>query len=198
MKQRFATIYFAGVTAETLLRLPYDRRRRKIPKTDQRVSAAERGLLGGLLVGLLVLPMVYSLTSWLDGADYRLGPTARARAGWAGSALLAAAIWLFWRAHRDLGSNWSPSLEIGSGHTLVTRGVYRRIRHPMYASQLLWSIAQILLLPNWVAGWAGLATFLPLYLSRVPNEERMMLDHFGEAYRAYCAETGRLVPRLGP
>jgi protein-S-isoprenylcysteine O-methyltransferase Ste14 len=66
----------------------------------------------------------------------------------------------------------------------------------MYASQWLWSLAQMLLLPNWIAGWSSLATFLPLYLSRVPNEERMMLDHFGDAYRAYAERTGRVLPRL--
>lgn len=196
MKQRFTAIYFAGVLVEILLRLPYDRQRRQIAKTDQRVTAAEQAVLGGLFAGILVLPLIYSLTRWLDGADYRLSPGARERAGWAGAGLLGAALWLFWRSHRDLGSNWSPSLEIGEQHTLVTGGVYSHIRHPMYASQVLWSLAQLLLLPNWIAGWAGLVTFLPLYLSRIPNEEQLMLDHFGEAYRAYCARTGRIVPRL--
>jgi protein-S-isoprenylcysteine O-methyltransferase Ste14 len=52
-----------------------------------------------------------------------------------GTALLGAAIWLFWRSHRDLGKNWSPSLEISAQQTLITHGVYRTIRHPMYARQ---------------------------------------------------------------
>jgi protein-S-isoprenylcysteine O-methyltransferase Ste14 len=196
MKQRFAVIYFAGMVAEIFLRLPYDRQRRQIAKTDQRVTVAEKAVLSSLLVGIFVLPLIYSLTRWLDRADYRLSPGARAGAGWLGTGFLGAAIWLFWRAHRDLGANWSPSLEISERHTLVTNGVYRHIRHPMYASQALWSLAQLLLLPNWIAGWAGLVTFLPLYLSRIPNEEQMMRDHFGAAYQAYCAQTGRIVPRL--
>ena len=82
-------------------------------------------------------------------------------------------------------------------HALVTRGVYRRVRHPMYASQWLWGIAQALLLQNWVAGWAGAALFLPLYVLRVPREERMMLERFGEAYRDYMSGTRRIVPRPG-
>lgn len=196
MKQPFTAIYFAGIVAELFLRLPYERQRRQIQKVDQRVSATERGLLSGLAVALFLLPLIYSLTPWLDRADYPLSPRARVRAGWVGSLLLAAAIWIFWRAHRDLGANWSPSLEIGEQHTLVTAGIYRHIRHPMYASHLVWSLAQALLLPNWIAGWAGLASFLPLYLSRVPNEERMMRDHFGEAYQAYSSQTGRILPRL--
>ena len=66
----------------------------------------------------------------------------------------------------------------------------------MYASEWLWGVAQALLLQNWVAGWAGLSLFTPLYVLRVPGEERMMLDRFGEEYRAYMDRTGRVVPRL--
>jgi protein-S-isoprenylcysteine O-methyltransferase Ste14 len=196
MEKWFKAVYFAGILIEMVVRVPHDRRRRQIPKTDQRVSATEYGLLTGLLLGMVVLPLVYSTTPWLNFADYRLSPRARARAGWLGTALLVPSLWLFWRSHRDLGANWSPSLEIGAEQTLTTEGIYRRIRHPMYASQWLWSMAQLLLLPNWIAGWSSLATFLPFYLSRVPNEERMMLDHFGEAYRAYAERTGRVLPRL--
>jgi len=87
-------------------------------------------------------------------------------------------------------------LKIRSEHTLVTSGVYRHIRHPMYAAHLLWAIAQALLLSNWLAGWALLVTFVPLYLVRAPREEHMMLEHFGEEYREYMSRTGGLIPRL--
>jgi protein-S-isoprenylcysteine O-methyltransferase Ste14 len=53
-----------------------------------------------------------------------------------------------------------------------------------------------LLLQNWVAGWAGLALFTPLYVLRVPREEQMMLDRFGAEYRSYMNRTGRIVPQL--
>jgi protein-S-isoprenylcysteine O-methyltransferase Ste14 len=35
-----------------------------------------------------------------------------------------------------------------------------------------------------------------VYLSRVSAEEQMMLEQFGEQYRAYMQRTGRLIPRL--
>jgi protein-S-isoprenylcysteine O-methyltransferase Ste14 len=100
------------------------------------------------------------------------------------------------RSHRDLGKNWSPSLEISAQQTLITNGVYRTIRHPMYACGWLLCLAQALLLQHWVAGPAGLVAFLPLYFVRVPREEQMLLDHFGHDYRIYAAQTGRIVPRL--
>jgi protein-S-isoprenylcysteine O-methyltransferase Ste14 len=87
-------------------------------------------------------------------------------------------------------------LEIRQGHVLVTGGVYRFVRHPMYASIWLFAIAQGLLLGNWLAGWSGVVTFAPLYIIRTPREERMMRDFFGDEYGVYMRRTGRLLPRL--
>lgn len=191
----FKVAFFVGMVAQIVIRAPYDRQRRKIEKTDQRVTASEQAVLAVLTIGGLVLPLVYALSPWLAFADYPGSPMAKAVLGGLGLAFLVAAIWVFWRAHHDLGAYWSPSLEIGADQHLVTQGVYGAIRHPMYASQLLTGIAQALLLQNWIAGPGGLVAFFLLYLVRVPKEEAMMLDHFGDEYRAYCARTGRIVPR---
>ena len=196
MKWLYVVLYFAGMAVERIVRMPYDRQSRTISKTDRRVTLSERILLAGLSVTMLLIPGIYGLTPWLNFANYNWTPATSALVGSGGVALLTAAIWLFWRSHRDLGTNWSPSLEIGTRQTLITHGIYRAIRHPMYTSQLLWCIAQALLLHNWIAGLAGSAAFLPLYLVRIPREERMMLDHFGDRYQAYCERTGRIVPRL--
>lgn len=190
-------LYSLGLAAEIAIRAPHERRRGQTRVAVDRVSGSERSLIGLLFVGMVFLPAVYALTPWLDRADYRLSPEARDRVGGAGAAVMALALWLFWRSHADLGRNWSPSLQLREGHTLVVRGVYRYIRHPMYGSQWLWGTAQGLLLQNWIAGWASLVLFLPLYLSRAPREERMMLERFGEEYRAYMRRTGRVFPRLG-
>jgi len=106
------------------------------------------------------------------------------------------ALWLFWRSHADLGQNWSVSLEVRKGHKVVTHGVYRYIRHPMYAAIFLWCLAQAMLLPNWLAGWSALVPFTLLYLVRTPREEQMMCNIFGDEYRDYMRKTGRLLPRL--
>ena len=80
-------------------------------------------------------------------------------------------------------------------HELITHGVYRFMRHPMYASIFLFGLAQGLMLSNWLAGWAAVVTFTPMYFIRTPREERMMVEHFGESYRRYMTEAGRLWPR---
>jgi protein-S-isoprenylcysteine O-methyltransferase Ste14 len=116
---------------------------------------------------------------------------------WGGTIIGVAALWLFWRSHVDLGRNWSISLEMREGHELITGGVYRRIRHPMYAALWLLSFAQGLLLQNWFAGWAALVAFASLYFVRVPREEQMMQTFFGENYQRYARRSGRLFPRSG-
>ena len=57
--------------------------------------------------------------------------------------------------------------------------------------------AQALLLPNWIAGFSGVAGFGTLFFARVGHEERMMLETFGEEYRAYMVRVPALIPRLG-
>jgi len=79
---------------------------------------------------------------------------------------------------------------------MVTSGVYRQIRHPMYASIFLYAVAQTFLVPNWIAGPACLVTFTVLFILRVGREEQMMLEKFGDEYRAYAQRTKRLVPHV--
>ena len=81
------------------------------------------------------------------------------------------------------------TLALRDQHALITHGVYKWVRHPMYSAFWLWAIAQALLLPNWIAGFAGIVGFGTLYFGRVGHEEKMMLDAFGDTYRAYMART---------
>ena len=148
-------------------------------------------------VGMFVLPLVYVLTDWLAFANYGLPDWLGVAVGLIGAAVFVLALWLLWRSHADLGTNFSVKLEIQQRHGLVTEGVYGRIRHPMYAAHWLWAVAQLLLLHNWIAGPAFLVAFLPMYLRRVPHEEQMMLDEFPEEYGAYMERTGRMIPRVG-
>ena len=184
--------FLLGIVAQIVIRMPYNRQRQQTAVTTDRVSGQEKVLLSLLFVSLVV-PLIYSFTDWLAFADYTLP----AWAGIVGVLLLLLSLWLFWRAHADLGRNWSPSLQIMESHTLITKGIYQSIRHPMYASQWVFVIAQILLIQNWIAGPATLLVFAPFYFLRVPQEEQMMIEQFGAVYRAYMARTGRVLPRLG-
>ncbi len=185
-------VFLVGFIAYLGIRHEFGRRTRANEKVVRGMDALEKFLLFNVIAGSLVLPAVYLFSPWLEFADYRQP----AFAPWCGTAFMLAALWLFWRSHADLGVNWSVTLELRKDHQLVTHGVYRLIRHPMYASIWLFAIAQALMLPNWLAGWSAFVTFAPLYFLRTPREEQMMCEHFGQAYREYMTQTGRLVPRL--
>ena len=86
------------------------------------------------------------------------------------------------------------SLEIKEEHRLVATGIYRHIRHPMYLAFWLLAVSQALLLPNWIAGPAGLIGFGFLFFSRIGPEERMMEQAFGEDYQAYRQRSWRIIP----
>lgn len=188
----FAAIYFVAIVVEMVIRAPLNQKRRQEKMSEQRVTGQERTLLGLLFLGMFFVPIIYAATNWLDFANYALP----AWAGWLGVLILAGALFVFWRAHADLGLNWSPSLEIREKHELITRGIYGVIRHPMYASQWLWVLAQPLLLQNWIAGLADLLVFVPFYFLRVKAEEQLMVESFGEQYQAYIQKVGGVLPKF--
>ena len=188
----FVVIYWLALIAEIIIRAPIDNARKKEKITEQRVSSQEKILVSLLAIGGLVVPIIYSVSNWLNFANYVLPLWA----GWIGVLLTILAVIVFWRAHTDLSVNWSPSLEIREKHELITRGIYGYIRHPMYASQWLLAIGQPLLLQNWLAGWLNLVVFIFFYLLRVRAEEKMMLDTFGEQYQAYMQKVGRVFPKF--
>jgi protein-S-isoprenylcysteine O-methyltransferase Ste14 len=187
----FKILYWLGILAQIVIRAPFAKSQ-NAAKSERRVSPTEQALLGLLTVAGLLLPLLYTFTPWLHFADYHLP----AGLGWLGVVLLVASLFVFARAHIDLKSNWSPSLEIYQEHFLVTNGIYSLIRHPMYASQGLFAIAQLLLLQNGLAGPLNLVVVILFFLLRVPAEEQMMLDAFGEPYREYMEKTGRILPKF--
>jgi protein-S-isoprenylcysteine O-methyltransferase Ste14 len=142
--------------------------------------------------GLGVLPFIYVISGGPRFADYPFRPWQ----GWSCAAVVAASLCLFHRTHKDLGRNWSVTLEVREQHTLVTNGVYGRVRHPMYSAFWLWAVAQALLLPNWIAGLAGLVGFGTLFFLRVGREEALMIETFGDEYRRYMARTARILPGI--
>jgi len=185
-------VFLVGFIVYVTIRGVFERRARIKEKMVRRLDAVEKSLLIFVGVGSLLLPVLYLFTPLLAFADYRLPVFAP----WLGTALMIAALWLFYRSHADLGKNWSVTLELHKGHQLIRRGIYRSIRHPMYMSILLWGLSQGLLLRNWLAGWSALATFSVLYVVRTPREERMMIEFFGEEYLNYMRQTGRIFPRI--
>jgi len=182
-------IILASSIVMVLIRGPHGQRSRGV-----KVVRSGRGALEIVLLTLAWLaffvPLVWVVSPVFALADYPLHPVSLL----AGVACLVVGLWLFARSHADLGTNWSITLEVREQHRLVTQGIYRTLRHPMYSALLLYSLGQALVVPNWIAGPSYLVAMALLFAFRLGPEERMMLEEFGKDYEAYRGRTKRLVP----
>jgi protein-S-isoprenylcysteine O-methyltransferase Ste14 len=185
-------IWALGCVGWYVIRYPHQRRSRRTPIAERRDRVRDTILMTISFAGLFAIPFTYAMTGQPKFAAYPFHPWQ----AWLGVLVLIGAMALFRRTHRDLGRAWSVTLEIRREHRLVTHGIYARLRHPMYAAFWLWALSQALLLPNWIAGMSGLVGFGTLFFGRVGQEERMMLETFGEEYRAYMARTKRIIPGI--
>lgn len=185
-----AIILLASIVL-VIIRAPHGQRSRGIP-----VVMSRKGTLEIILLAIawfaFFLPLIWILTPVLAFANYSL----RLIPLFAGTLCLAIGLWLFHRSHADLGTNWSITLEVRKNHRLVTDGLYKKVRHPMYLALLIYSVGQTLVLPNYLVGPSYGVAMALLFAARVGPEERMMLEEFGLDYKEYMARTKRLVPGL--
>ena len=93
-----------------------------------------------------------------------------------------------------LFKNYSGTVVIHEGHELVTRGIYRFVRNPMYLGLF---VALIVGLPLYVSSLRAFLVSLllvPIVLNRVRLEEELLTEHFGEKYLEYKRTTKRIIP----
>lgn len=147
--------------------------------------------LGVIALGAWLLFSRQTGFAWLDARIFVV-TGAVAVAGIALAALgVAFAIW----ARLILGSNWSGTVTVKADHTLVRRGPYRIVRHPIYTGILLGllgtavthgKVSSLLALPVCAFGF---------WLKSL-MEERFMVEQFGEQYLQYRHQVRALVPYL--
>ena len=95
-----------------------------------------------------------------------------------------------------LGGNWSGTVTIKSGHNLIRRGPYKRIRHPIYTG-LLASVVGTVLLEGEVRSLLGFVVILFALYRKAKREERFLSDEFGDGFAEHAKHTGMFLPRLG-
>ena len=104
-------------------------------------------------------------------------------------------------SYRTLGKNWVHALDPSKflrreRETLVTNGPYHYVRNPIYLGSFVFVIAMALVAANWLLLLPALVLVTIIY-GQIPNEERMLIDMFGDEYREYMRRTPRLIPKPG-
>jgi protein-S-isoprenylcysteine O-methyltransferase Ste14 len=178
-------IYFAVQVRRAGERLMPDR---EAIEREGRVMFAFRFVMGLLLAGWLALYAIYP--TWMGVLLLPFPGWLR----WAGFALGIAGLGLWSWTQVALGKEWSPQLQLREEHHLVTTGPYRRTRHPLYTAMFGYCASLALVTANWVF-LAFVVVAIAAMFARVPKEERMMIEEFGEEYRAYMQRTGRFFPK---
>ena len=145
-----------------------------------------------VFVALIVFLVMYFIgAEWIDAFSIPLPDWLR----WLGFVIGIFSI-LFWAwVQVTLDKQWSPQLQLTTDHHLITTGPYKRIRHPLYTGMIGWMIAISLLTANWIFVGACVLAFAGL-LWRIPKEEQMMIEAFGDEYKAYMQRTGRFFPEF--
>jgi protein-S-isoprenylcysteine O-methyltransferase Ste14 len=111
-----------------------------------------------------------------------------------GIIILLSVFFLLIHNNDTLGNMYSIDIKIKKGHKLITSGIYKYIRHPIYLCSLLFLIGQQTILPNKIGMISSSIAFSLLYFIRIPAEEKMLLNHFGKEYEKYMKNTNKIIP----
>ena len=115
---------------------------------------------------------------------------------WLGFSFCIISLLLFIWVHLALGRNTSIKVQIKEKQKLITKGPYNLIRHPLYTSLLILHVGVLLMISNWFIGISWFTSLLLFLVFRIPKEERMLLEEFGELYQDYSETRGRIFPKF--
>ena len=114
---------------------------------------------------------------------------------WLGLVLFGLGLATISGARVTLGRMYSLEVTIQKSHQLITTGLYRHIRHPIYSGVIIQALGFSLVFRSWI----GLAAVIPVvafFLLRIKDEEAVLQSEFGSEWEAYCERSWRLIPYL--
>jgi protein-S-isoprenylcysteine O-methyltransferase Ste14 len=181
---------FAGIALHKLI---WEIWKRKYPSREliqQRARSPLQRLLKLIKIALLIFFLVQTL--FLDVLPIKNPPFSVRNLG---VAFFILGLCMSIGARVNLGPNWQnvEDQQLTQKHMLVTNGIYRFVRHPIYAGDLLLVIGLQLALQSWLF-LLGLMIAL-LIVRQAIAEEKLLLSKFPE-YHEYCVRTKRFLPFL--
>ncbi len=195
----FRVIFFALFFSVLVIRGYYGWQQRRAGQSSGAVTreAVEREGMWSivfrfmLFLYMVAVAIVFALNPpWLNLFAAPFPPWSR----WTGVGLGVISLPLLIWVHHTLGRHWSTNLQLKQNHTLIAEGPYRWVRHPMYTALFAAFVGLALISASWLIVILVVAAILVLY-ARIGKEETMMIEQFGDEYRAYMRRTGRFLPR---
>ena len=115
---------------------------------------------------------------------------------WLAAAIAVGSLLATVKCWRRMGKDWRMDTGVGTRTELITDGLFRRIRHPIYAFSILLMAASVVIVPT-LPMLAIAAVHVVLMNLKARSEERFLLQSHGENYQRYLRQTGRFFPRPG-
>jgi protein-S-isoprenylcysteine O-methyltransferase Ste14 len=186
-----AIVLFTGVGISIYFRRKADR------DSGERLSRSADG------TPMMIVIRVFGMALWLSPIVYLLNPLwmAWSKIGspewtrWFGFGLGLVSVGLIYWLFNSIGSGITPVSSTRKEHKLVTHGIYRWVRHPLYTVGSSLYISFGLMADNWFIILMAVLAFIVMAV-RTPKEEANLIEKFGDEYREYMKRTGRFLPKL--
>jgi protein-S-isoprenylcysteine O-methyltransferase Ste14 len=166
-------------------------------RSGERLDRTREGwpiLIGLRLAGLVTLGVSmfwFGKPEALEWASFSVNAPAR----WIGVAGFAVSIaWLLWM-FKTLGRNLTDTVVVRRDAYFVDYGPYRFVRNPMYTGVLMAGLSFGLACGMWPLPLGSTIVF-GLFVLRTRNEERYLIDRFGDQYLDNMRRVGRFFPKF--
>lgn len=186
-----AVILLTGMGISSYFRIKADK------ETGEKISRKVDGsvMMNFIKIGGLILwlsPFVYLINpNWMAWSKVGLPESIRWLGVGVGIIGVLGVYWLF----SSIGSGITPTSETRKEHKLVTNGIYKYIRHPLYTFGSSLFISFGMMADNWFIALLGILAFIGMAI-RTPKEEANLIEKFGDEYREYMKRTGRFLPKF--
>ncbi len=96
----------------------------------------------------------------------------------------------------QLGKYGTPVIHTGEEHKLVTKGLYKVVRHPMYFGAILMMLGPYIAFRSILVLIGTVVSYIPLMKMRIKLEEETLIGTFGDDYKNYIKRTRKLIPLI--
>jgi protein-S-isoprenylcysteine O-methyltransferase Ste14 len=96
----------------------------------------------------------------------------------------------------QLGKYGTPVVHTGEEHKLVTKGLYKVMRHPMYFGAIFMMLGSYIAFRSLLVLIITIISYIPLMKMRIKMEEETLIGTFGDDYRNYIKQTKKLIPLI--